>query len=158
MKFPDKWWTSPAESEAGKTVIITGRDGLEKVQASGKYIYRLDVSWDYEPEASGMPSDADARIMEEATDALLKVFDKNTAAVMTGNIHRRRTPRLDFLLPQPEGVFFLLQQCACRPSGHAFGDFRHRRPGMGGIQRNARQHLHRSRRRIAAATQAVQRN
>ncbi len=84
MKFPDKWWTSPAESEAGKTVIITGRDGLEKVQASGKYIYRLDVSWDYEPEASGMPSDADARIMEEATDALLKVFDKNTAAVMTG--------------------------------------------------------------------------
>ncbi len=84
MKFPDKWWTSPAESEAGKTVIITGRDGLEKVQASGKYIYRLDGSWDYEPEASGMPSDADARIMEEATDALLKVFDKNTAAVMTG--------------------------------------------------------------------------
>lgn len=84
MKFPDKWWTSPAESEAGKTVIITGRDGLEKVQASGKYIYRLDVSWDYEPEASGMPSDANARIMEEATDALLKVFDKNTAAVMTG--------------------------------------------------------------------------
>ena len=84
MKFPDKWWTSPAESEAGKTVIITGRDGLEKVQASGKYIYRLDVSWDYEPEAAGMPSDADARIMEEATDALLKVFDKNTAAVMTG--------------------------------------------------------------------------
>lgn len=84
MKFPDKWWTSPAESEAGKTVIITGRDGLEKVQASGKYIYRLDVSWDYELEASGMPSDADARIMEEATDALLKVFDKNTAAVMTG--------------------------------------------------------------------------
>lgn len=84
MKFPDKWWTSPAESEAGKTVIITGRDGLEKVQASGKYIYRLDVSWDYEPKASGMPSDADARIMEEATDALLKVFDKNTAAVMTG--------------------------------------------------------------------------
>ena len=84
MKFPDKWWTSPAESEAGKTVIITGRDGLEKVQASGKYIYRLDVSWDYEPEASGMTSDADARIMEEATDALLKVFDKNTAAVMTG--------------------------------------------------------------------------
>ena len=46
MKFPDKWWTSPAESEAGKTVIITGRDGLEKVQASGKYIYRLDVSGD----------------------------------------------------------------------------------------------------------------
>ena len=84
MKFPDKWWTSPAESESGKTVIIKGRDGLEKVQASGKYIYRLDVSWDYEPEASGMPSDADARIMEEATDALLKVFDKNTAAVMTG--------------------------------------------------------------------------
>ena len=90
MKFPDKWWTSPAESEAGKTVIITGRDGLEKVQASGKYIYRLDVSWDYEPEASGMPSDADARIMEEATDALLKVFDKNTAAVMTGIYTGRR--------------------------------------------------------------------
>lgn len=84
MKFPDKWWTAPAESESGKTIMVTGRDGLAKVKESGKYVYRLDVSWDYAPEPSDMPSDADARLMEEATDALLKAFDKNTAAVMTG--------------------------------------------------------------------------
>lgn len=84
MKFPDKWWTSPAESESGKTIIITGRDDLEKVRISGKYIYRLDVSWDYEPEASGMPSDQDSRLMEQATDALRTAFDKSKSAILTG--------------------------------------------------------------------------
>ena len=84
MKFPDKWWTAPAESESGKTVIVTGRDSLDEVMASGKYIYRLDVSWDYDADPSGMPSDADSRLMEQATDALMKSFDKSKSAILTG--------------------------------------------------------------------------
>lgn len=84
MRFPDKWWTYPAESENGRTIIVTGRDGLDKVMDSGKYRYRLDVSWDYEAGSDGMPSDEESRLMEQATDALRTAFDKSRSAVLTG--------------------------------------------------------------------------
>ncbi|MEE1023255.1 MAG: DUF695 domain-containing protein [Muribaculaceae bacterium] len=84
MKIPDKWWSAPAEGDNGKTVIVTGLDGVDALRGSGKYIYRLDVSWDYDPLPSGMPSDDDARLMEQATDSLIAAFKKNKAAVMTG--------------------------------------------------------------------------
>ena len=80
----DKWWTYPAESEDGQTILITGRDEIEKWQKPGKFPIRVTVSWDYIPKPDGMPSDADADLMEQATDALLDEFRKDKAAVMTG--------------------------------------------------------------------------
>ncbi|MBD5286323.1 MAG: DUF695 domain-containing protein [Bacteroides sp.] len=80
----DKWWTYPAESEDGQTILITGRDEIEKWQKPGKFPIRVTVSWDYTPKPDGMPSDADADLMEQATDALLDEFRKDKAAVMTG--------------------------------------------------------------------------
>lgn len=84
MKIPDKWWTAPAEGETGKVVIVTGLDEVDELRASGKYKFRLDVSWDYEPLPSGMPSDSDAHLMEQATDALIAAFRKSKSAVLTG--------------------------------------------------------------------------
>lgn len=84
MKIPDKWWTAPAESESGRSVIVTGLDGVEQLRESGKYKYRLDVSWDYEADAAGMPCEADAELMGRATDALIAAFRKSRAAVLTG--------------------------------------------------------------------------
>ena len=80
----DKWWTYPAESEDGQTILITGRDEIEKWQKPGKFPIRVTASWDYTPKPDGMPSDADADHMEQATDALLDDFRKDKAAVMTG--------------------------------------------------------------------------
>ena len=80
----DKWWTYPAESEDGQTILITGRDEIVKWQKPGKFPIRVTVSWDYTPKPDGMPSDADADLMEPATDALLDEFRKDKAAVMTG--------------------------------------------------------------------------
>lgn len=80
----DKWWTYPAESEDGQTILITGRDEIEKWQKPGKFPIRVTVSWDYTPKPDGMPSDADADLMEQATDALLDEFRKDKAAVMSG--------------------------------------------------------------------------
>ena len=80
----DKWWTYPAESEDGQTILITGRDEIEKWQKPGKFPIRVTVSWDYTPKPDGMPSDVDADLMEQATDALLDEFRKDKAAVMTG--------------------------------------------------------------------------
>lgn len=80
----DKWWTYPAESEDGQTILITGRDEIEKWQKPGKFPIRVTASWDYSPKSDGMPSDADADLMEQATDALLDEFRKDKGAVMTG--------------------------------------------------------------------------
>lgn len=84
MKIPDRWWSAPVEGEHGATVIVTGRDGVEKAIEKGKYIYRVDVSWDYDPLPTGMPSDADAALMEQATDALKEALSKNDCAILTG--------------------------------------------------------------------------
>lgn len=84
MKYTDKWWSYPAESESGKTIIVTGRDKIDEFRKSGKYIYRIDVTWAYNSRADGMPDDDDAKLMEEVTDALLEAFKKDRVAVMTG--------------------------------------------------------------------------
>lgn len=80
----DKFWTYPAEAESGRKIIITGRDNVDKPRLSGKYIYRLTVSWDYASLPDGMPDDADASVMEKATDLLLEETRRDTAAILTG--------------------------------------------------------------------------
>ncbi|MDE5877299.1 MAG: DUF695 domain-containing protein [Muribaculaceae bacterium] len=84
MKVPDKWWSYPAESESGRTIIVTGHDGLDSVIESGKYIYRLDVSWQYDALSDGMPTDEDAEMMEKVTDSLTEELKRDKAVVMTG--------------------------------------------------------------------------
>lgn len=80
----DRWWSFPAEAENGKTIIVTGRDCLDKIMDKGRHRYRIDVDWDYEPQADGMPREEDARLMGEATDAMIETFRKDPVAVMTG--------------------------------------------------------------------------
>ena len=80
----ERWWSAPTESESGATIIVTGRDYMEDVIAKGKFIYRVTVGWDYHPLPNGMPEDGDARLMEQATDALQEEFRKDKIAYMTG--------------------------------------------------------------------------
>ena len=84
MKYTDKWWSYPAEGESGKTIIVTGRDLIDDYRDSGKYRYRIEVGWQYDARPDGMPSDQDAELMEEATDAFLDAFKKDRVAVLTG--------------------------------------------------------------------------
>lgn len=78
----DQWWTSPTEAENGNTVIVTGRDNIDRQKQSGKYNYRVEMTWRYE--GGGMPSEADAALMEQATDALTQALNRDKIAVMTG--------------------------------------------------------------------------
>lgn len=78
------FWTYPAEAESGNTVIVTGRDDVDAFRTSGKYPYRVTVTWPYTPGSHGMPTEEDARLMEEATDNILAVTRKDTAAILTG--------------------------------------------------------------------------
>lgn len=79
------WWTSPAESADGRLIMVSGRRDIARFRENPRFSIRVEVSWPYStaPDA-GMPSDADARIMEQATDALQAVLDADPVAVMTG--------------------------------------------------------------------------
>jgi len=84
LKIPNEWWTAPAESEDGQLIMVTGRSGLEQVKATGVFVYRIEVTWTYEPDAKGMPDFTTSRLMEQVTDALEAEFSKDPVAVNTG--------------------------------------------------------------------------
>ena len=65
--------------------MITGRDDIDEVRQSGKYIYRIDVSWKYDAQPDGMPSREDAELMEQADEALKAAFRREKKiGVITG--------------------------------------------------------------------------
>lgn len=84
MKIKDIFWTYPAETESGKTLIITGRDGLDEARLGGKYTFRVIVSLRYNPLPDGMPDAEAAENLEKITDALLSETKKDPAAIITG--------------------------------------------------------------------------
>lgn len=84
LKIGNEWWTSPTESETGALIMVTGRQGVVPVIATGKYNDRIEITWKYTPEKNGMPDFKTSSLMEQVTDALNNAFAKDSAAVMTG--------------------------------------------------------------------------
>lgn len=80
----ERWWTSPAESESGRLIMVTGRDNINKYRESGKYIFRVEVSWDYDSLPDGMPSAESAATLESVTDALSESLKKEKGVILTG--------------------------------------------------------------------------
>lgn len=84
LKIADEWWTAPTEADNGRLVLVTGRDEMEAVKASGIYRYRVEVTWPYPAVDDGMPANDAARLMEQVHDALLLTLSHDPVAVMTG--------------------------------------------------------------------------
>lgn len=72
------------EGDNGKTVIVTGRDNMEKVIASGKFTYLVHVGWRYNAHPDGMPDNMDAELMGRVDEALKAEFKKDKCAYMVG--------------------------------------------------------------------------
>lgn len=70
------------EGENGKTVIVTGRDYLDKIIEKGKHPYVVRVSWRYNSLPDGFPDETDAELMGRVNDALTETFNKDKAAYM----------------------------------------------------------------------------
>ena len=83
-KLSDEWWTAPAEGEHGGLIMVTGRRDIDKLRLSGKYNYRVEVTWTYEGDGQGMPQRDTAKIMEQVHDSLLEEFADGKVAVVTG--------------------------------------------------------------------------
>lgn len=79
----DRWWSAPMEGDGGKTVIVTGRDNMDKVMESGKYPYLIRVSWRYNQLPDGFPDETDAELMGRVNDALEETFRKDKIAYLT---------------------------------------------------------------------------
>ncbi len=84
LNIIEDWWTSPSEDSERRTVIVTGRRGLENVIDTGKYKFRIEMTWNYEPDGTGMPDFKTSSIMERVTDAIQDHLRKDPVAVMTG--------------------------------------------------------------------------
>ena len=74
--------TAPTESESGRLIMVTGRDDVDKFRDNPRFSIRVEVSWKYEGDASGMPMAGDSAMMEEVTDRLAEAFRKDPVAVM----------------------------------------------------------------------------
>lgn len=84
-KIGNEWWIAPTESdENGRTVIVTGRRGVEAAMESGKYRIRVEITWRYQGDSTGMPDKPTSMLMEAVQEALTKVFDRDPVAILTG--------------------------------------------------------------------------
>lgn len=79
-----EWWTAPAESDSGRLIMVTGRRDVAKFRSNPKFSVRVEVTWPYEADATGMPTIDTSSLMQQATELLQKCFDKDPVAVMTG--------------------------------------------------------------------------
>lgn len=84
MTKDSDWWTSPTESENGNIIMVTGRRDVDEFRRNPKFCIRVEVTFKYEGDASGMPDESTARVMEEVHDALACEFVKDPVAVLTG--------------------------------------------------------------------------
>lgn len=85
MASKNDWWTCPTESEDGRLVMVTGRRDIEKFRDNPRFNIRVEITWVYnESKAAGMPDLATSELMEQATENLNTIFEKDPVAVLTG--------------------------------------------------------------------------
>ncbi|WP_287936148.1 DUF695 domain-containing protein [Duncaniella freteri] len=80
----DSWWTAPAESEDGHLIMVTGNKDVAKFRSNPRFCIRIEVSWNYMGDASGMPDTATSELMEQVQEALQTEFRKDPVAILTG--------------------------------------------------------------------------
>lgn len=78
------WWTSPTESESGRLIMVTGCRNVERFRNNNRFSIRVEITWKYNGDFSGMPDLETSKLMEEVQDALAEAFHKDPVAVLTG--------------------------------------------------------------------------
>lgn len=84
MNMISDWWTSPTESDNGNLIMVTGRRDVEKFRNNPRFNIRVEITWKYEGDDSGMPDYNTSSLMELVQGALESEFKKDPVAVLTG--------------------------------------------------------------------------
>ena len=83
MKLSNEWFTALSENESGQLVTVSGRDELTEFVQSGKFKERVEITWKYEGDDKGMPSEVLAEQIEEVQKVLKKAMEKDKLAILT---------------------------------------------------------------------------
>ncbi len=78
------WWTAPTESANGRLIMVTGRKDVAEFRNNPRFNVRVEVTWPYTGDDTGMPNKATSELMEQVQEALQVAFDKDPVAVLTG--------------------------------------------------------------------------
>ena len=84
MANKSDWWTAPTESENGNLIMVTGRRDIENFKNNPKFNIRIEVTWKYNSDKSGMPNFETSSLMEEVQTSIEDTFKKDPIAVLTG--------------------------------------------------------------------------
>ena len=84
MRLSKEWFTALSEDEKGQLVTVCGREELTEFVKSGKFKERVEISWKFEGDEKGMPSDELAGKMESVQEAMAKAMEKDKLAILTG--------------------------------------------------------------------------
>ena len=76
MRLSDVWFTALSENESGQMITVYGRDELNEFTESGKFKERVEITWKYEGDGRGLPSDDLGEKMEAVEEALRKAMEK----------------------------------------------------------------------------------
>lgn len=83
MKLSDEWFTALSQNDNGQLITVSGRDELTEFINTGKYKERVEITWKYESDKKGMPSDTIATQIETVETALRHAMEKDKLAIAT---------------------------------------------------------------------------
>lgn len=84
MEENDNWWTSPAESDDGRLIMVTGRRNVAKFRENPKFCIRVELTWPYNGDIAGMPDEPTSTLMEAVQEAIENTLKKDPVAILTG--------------------------------------------------------------------------
>lgn len=99
MRLSNEWFTALSENESGQLVTVSGRDELTEFIQSGKFKERVEITWKYEGDDKGMPSEALAEKMEEVQEVLRKAMEKDKLSDPDRCLYRWRREDMGLLYP-----------------------------------------------------------
>lgn len=83
MKLSNVWFTALSENDNGQIVIVSGREELSEFMQSGKFKERVEITWKYEGDDKGMPSEELSVRIEAVQEALQKAMEKDKLSILT---------------------------------------------------------------------------
>lgn len=83
MRLSNVWFTALSEDEQGNMITVYGRDELNEFVQSGKFKERVEITWKYEADDKGMPSDEVAELIENVQETLRKAMEKDKLSILS---------------------------------------------------------------------------
>lgn len=84
MKLSDNWFTALSQDEQERIIYITGRTDIEAFRTSQKFPIRAEITWAYQPDAQGMPSGDESKLIAQVEEVVRKAMEKDKLAILTG--------------------------------------------------------------------------